>query len=238
MSDLIVAYELSPSLDFLDLLAEDPLDRKYGEAEKYNAWVYMPTRPRGLPWDGTSGTIPYPGPEPIDFVGFLDERLHQTDYLYTDDSDLKPIISKRMLYVLRSVGEFPHKAISTRIYDYGFQGQGDNNFEGVTTSPAGEFNEDYVALQLLEHVDGIDYELTEFRPSVNPAILPPQITNLVLKEPIGGFPPIFRLAKKKTTYLFVSPAAKEALEEAGIKGLDFFPQEGTLAKEASAARQV
>jgi hypothetical protein len=140
-----------------------------------------------------------------------------------------------MLYVLRSVGEFSHRVISTRIYDYGFQDQGENNYENLATLPAGEFNEDYVGLQLLEYVDGINYEQTEFRPSVNPAIMPPQITNLVLKEPVGGFPPIFRLARHRTTYLFVSPAAKEALEEAGIKGLDFFPKKGTRAQEASTA---
>ena len=237
MSYPIVAYEMTPSLDFLDLLAEDPIDREYGEAEKYNAWVYISTEPKEIPWSGTSGTIPYFGPEPIDFVGFLDERLHQTDYLYTDDSDLKPIISKRMLYVLRSVGEFPHKVISTRIYDYGFQGQGENNYEGNITPLAGEFNEDYVSLQLLEHVDGIDYERSEFRPRLNPN-RPPYITNLVLKEPIDGFPPIFRLKSEggEEVYLFVSPTAKEALEEAGIKGLDFLPKKGTRAQEASTAR--
>jgi hypothetical protein len=140
MSYPVIAYELSPSLDFVDLLAEDPMDRKYGEAEKYNAWIYVPTEPKGIPWGGTRDTIPYSGPEPIDFVGFLDERLHQTDYLYTDDSDLKPIISKRMLYILRSVGEFPHKVIYTRIYDYGFQGQGENNYEGCTTPRLRVFN--------------------------------------------------------------------------------------------------
>jgi hypothetical protein len=230
-----MSYSLWPNLDFLGSLAEDPLDREYGEAEKYNALIYKPTEPRGISWGGTTGTISYPGPEPIDFVGFLDDRLHQTDYLYTDDSDLDPIISKRMLYVLRSVGEFPHRTISTRIYDYGFQDQGNNNFEGCTTPPAGEFNEDYVSLQLLEHVDGIDYEHTKFRPSVNPAILPPRISNLVLREPINGFPPVFRLAKRRTVYLFVSPAAKEALEEAGIKGLGFTEYEGTRAQEVSTA---
>jgi hypothetical protein len=237
MSYPVVAHSLSPSLDFLNLLAEDPMDRQYGEAEKYNALIYVPTEPKGIPWSGTSGTIPYPGSEPIDFVGFLDERLHQTDYLYTNDSDLKPIISKRMLYVLRSVGEFPHKVISTRIYDYGFQAQGRNNYEGNTIPPAGEFNEDYVSLQLLEHVDGIDYEQTEFRPSVNPAILPPRITNLILQEPVGGFPPVFRLNRAgENIFLFVSPAAKEALEEAGIKGLSFTEYKGTRAQEVSAAR--
>jgi hypothetical protein len=138
-----------------------------------------------------------------------------------------------MLYVLRSIGDFPHKTISTRIYDYRFQHQGRNNYNGGINILSGEFNEDYVGLQLLEHVEGIDYEHTTFRPSQNPDILPPQISSLILKEPKGGFPPIFRLAKKKTIYLFVSHIAKEALEEAGIKGLRFHPQKGTRAAEMS-----
>jgi hypothetical protein len=140
MSYPVIAYELSPSLDYLDSLPEDPMDRAYGEAEKYNALIYKPTQAEEV----GSGLIelaePYEVPEPVDWVGFLDERLHQTDYLY---NDLRwPLISKRMLYVLRSVGEFPHKVISTRIYDYGFQDQGRNNFEGCSTPPAGDFNED------------------------------------------------------------------------------------------------
>lgn len=236
MSYPIVAYELTPNLNFLNLLAEDPMDRKYGEAEKYNAWVYVPTEPRGLPWSGTRETTPYPGPEPINFVGFLDERLHQTDYLYTDDYDLKPIISKKMLYVLRSIQDFPHKAISIRIYDYGFQDQGRNNYEGCTIPLVGEFNENYISLQLLEHIDGIDYEQTEFTPRLN-SNLPPYITNLVLKEPVDGFPPIFRLKSEggEDGSLFISSTAKKALEEAGIKGLDFTEYEGIRAQETNAA---
>jgi hypothetical protein len=232
----IVAYEMTPNLGRLDSLPEDPMDRKYGEAEDRDAWIYVPTRPRGLPWGGTTSTIPYPGPEPIDFVVFLDERLHQTDYLYTDDLDLNPIISKRMLYVLRSVADFPHKVISTRIYDYGFQDQGRYEVLGREAPLlAGKFNEDYVSLQLLEHVDGIDYDQSEFRFRLNPN-LPPYVTNLILKEPVGGFPPIFRLDRiGEDGSLFVSPAAKEALEEAGIKGLDFLEYEGTRAQEASTA---
>jgi hypothetical protein len=237
MTDSIVAYRLWPNLNFLSLLAEDPMDREYGEAEKYNAWVYKPTRPRGLSWGGTSGTIPYPGPEPIDFVGFLDDRLHLTDFLYTDDSGLQPIISKRMLYALSSVGEFFHKAISTRIYDYGFQNQGENNYEGCTILPVGEFNEDYIALQLLEHVDGIDPESCEYEDDY-PGVYPPSLIAWKMKEPIGGFPPIFRLKSDggEEVYLFISPAAKTALEEAGIKGLGFTEYEGTRAQEPSAAR--
>jgi hypothetical protein len=231
MSYPIIAYKLRPSLDFLDLLAEDPLDRKYGEAEKYNAWIYKPTQAEEVGSGLIENAEPYEVPEPVDWVGFLDERLHQTDYLYNDLG--WPLISKRMLYILRSVGEFSHKVISTRIYDYGFQDQGENNYASHTTPPSGEFNEDYVGLQTLERLDGIDYKHCEFRPRMNPN-RQPHITNLVLKEPIGGFPPIFRLNRAgEDLRLFVSPAAKEALEEAGIKGLDFFPQEGTRAQETS-----
>jgi hypothetical protein len=238
----IVAYKITHNLDRIHELPPDPLDREYGEAEDYDAITHKPTDPEkseALSWGGMTGIIPYPGPEPVNFVGFLDRLPHQTDFLSTDG--FEPIVSKRMLYVLRSVGEFPHKAISTRIYDYSFQDQGDDSYgrhdyEGPAIEPGGEFNEDYVSLQLLEHVDGISTEHSEFRPRLNPN-LPPYITNLVLKEPIGGFPPIFRLDKAGERFsLYVSATAKEALEEAGIKGLRFTEYEGTRVQEASTAR--
>jgi hypothetical protein len=232
MSYPVIAYKLSLSLNFLSSLAEDPMDREYGEAEIHNAWVYKPTQAKEVGSGLIENLEPYEVPEPVDWVGFLDERLHQTDYLYNDLG--WPLISKRMLYVLRSLGEFPHRLISTRIYDYGFQNQGENNYASHTTPPAGEFNEDYVGLQLLEHVDGIDPDSCVYEDDY-PGILPPSLISWRLKEPIGGFPPIFRV-QKKSTYLFVLPAVKEALEEAGIKGLDFFPKKGTRAQEDSAAR--
>jgi hypothetical protein len=234
MSDSIIAYRVMPSLDHLDSLPENIMDRKYGDAEDYDALLYLPTEPKDIPWGGTSGTIPYSGPEPIDFVGFLDRLPHQTDFLRIDDSDLNPIVSKRMLYVLCCVSDFPHKAISTRIYDFGFQDQGMNNYAGQTQPPTGEFNEDYVSLQLLEHVDGIDPDSCEYEDKY-PGILPPLLkTSWIMKEPVGGFPPIFRLNKAgPSVYLFVSPIAKEALEEAGIKGIRFFPRKGIRAQEMS-----
>jgi hypothetical protein len=81
MSYPIVAYKIMPSLDHLDSLPESPMDREYGEAEDYDVITHKLTRPKGLPWSGASGTIPYPGPEPINFVGFLDRLPHQTDFL-------------------------------------------------------------------------------------------------------------------------------------------------------------
>jgi hypothetical protein len=233
MSYPIVAYEVFQKLDRIHELPPDPIDREFGEVENYDALVYKSTRPRGLNWEGMTETMPYPGPEPINFVGFLNRLPHQTDFLSVND--FEPIISKRMLYILRSIGKFAHKTIATRIYDYGFQDQGRLNDEENTNPPTGIFNEDYVALQLLEHIDGIDYENSEFKPRKNPNRLT-RITNLVLKEPVNGFPPIFRLDRDdETSTLFISPAAKEALEEAGIKGLGFTEYEGTRAQEVGAS---
>jgi hypothetical protein len=232
MSYPIVAYSLWQNLDHILELPANPMDREFGEAEDYDALIYQPTQAEEVGTGLIENAEPYEVPEPVDWVGFL-ERLHQTDFLRNDLC--WPLISKRMLYVLRSVGDFLHKTIATRIYDFGFQDQGRNNDEVSKTPPAGEFNEDYVGLQLLEHIEGINYEYSEFRPRKNPNF-PPDITNLILKEPFGGFPPIFRLNRVgEDLMLFVSPAAKEALEEAGIKGLGFTEYEGTRAQEVGAS---
>jgi hypothetical protein len=224
----IVAYKITHNLGHLDSLPEDPMDRRYGQAEDHDALIYKPTQAEEVGAGLIENVEPYEVPEPVDWVGFLD-RLHQTDYFYNDLS--WPLISKRMLYVLRSVGEFPHKTISTRIYDFGFQNQGRDRFLDHHVPPDGEFIEDYVGLQLLEHVDGIDYDQSEFRFRLNPN-LPLYVTSLILKEPIGGFPPIFRLDRTgEDLSLFVSPAAKEALEEAGIKGLIFLNTKAPVFKK-------
>jgi hypothetical protein len=226
----VIAYALSHNLERLDMLPEDPMDRRYGEAEDYDALIYKPTQAEEVGTGLIENAEPYEVPEPVDWLGFL-ERLHQTDFL---QNDLRwPLISKRMLYVLRSVGDFPHKTIDTRIYDFSFQDQGRNNDEGNKTPPAGEFNEDYVGLQLLKHVDGIDPDSCEYEDDY-PGILPPSLISWRLKEPAGGFPPVFRLNRAgEDLILFVSPTAKAALEEAGIKGLRFTEYEGTPAQEVS-----
>jgi hypothetical protein len=110
-----VAYRLRLSLEHLDSLPETE-DREYGEVEDFDALIYKPTAPEGFDSSYLDRVIPYQGPEPLNWLGFLN-RLHQVDLLRGNPS--LPIMSKRMLYVLRSVGEFPHKAIPMRIFDYG-----------------------------------------------------------------------------------------------------------------------
>ncbi len=228
MTDSIVAYIVFQQLDRIHELPEDPLDREYGEAESCDVLIYNSHRQSRFSGDELTFSKPYDEPEPVEWLGFFD-RFHQTDFL---ECDLGwTLISKRMLYTLHSVGSFSYKAIPTRIYDYRFLDQGRYNLKGQTVPLMGEFNEDYVGLQLLEHLDVIDYDRTEFKFNEDPVYT--YIPKLVLREPVGGFPPIFRLTDRATTALFVSPTAKETLEEAGIKGLRFFGYEGTRAEEMS-----
>jgi hypothetical protein len=99
--------------------------------------------------------------------------------------------------------------------------------------PLGVCNKDYVVLQLLESIDAIDFENSEYEEPIAGSLLSPRINRLVLREPTNGFPPIFRLAKEHTDYLYVSQTAKQALEEAGIKGIRFIPKKGSKAAMAT-----
>jgi hypothetical protein len=224
-----VAYLLEVSLEHLESLPE-PEDREYGEAEDFDALIYKPTKPDNADDASLRRLIPYQVSEPINWLGFLD-RLPQVDFLR--GNLLWPLMSKRMLYILRSVGDFPHKTIPMRIFDYSLEDQvGD--YLNQEELPPEVCNQDYVVLQLLETTDAIDTQLSEYEQFNPNNIIPPGITRLVLREPVGGFPPIFRLARDFSSYVYVSPQAKQALEDAGIRGLQFFSEEGVRAENLTA----
>lgn len=223
----IVAYQLIETGDHLRNLP-DVMDREYGEVEDFDVIIYEPTQPEGADSSFLERIVPYGGEEPINFLGFLDRLPHQTDFL--NNELLWIIISKRTLYLLRSVGEFAHKAIPINIFDYRLENSLNNYLNMKDVSPE-ICNKDYVILQLLESVDAVDVEHSKFEEPEPDDLDPPEITHLVLREPKNGFPPIFRLAdneKFSASYfrLYVSLTAKEALEEAGIKGVCFIPKVG------------
>jgi hypothetical protein len=219
----IVAYQLELSLEHLESLPE-PEEREYGEVEDFDALIYKPTQPEGADSTLLDREIPYQGPEPINWLGFLD-RFHQLDFLHSDPS--WPIMSKRMLYILCSVGDFPHKVIPIRIFDYSLKDKVDNYLKKEYYPPE-VCNQDYVVVQLLEPTDAVDRELSKYEEPDPTSIIPPGITRLILREPIGGFPPFFFI-DELFPYLYVSPQAKQALEDAGIRGLQFFPKKGVRA---------
>jgi hypothetical protein len=226
-----VAYYLRLSLEHLNSLPE-PEDREYGEVEDFDALIYEPTAPEGFDSSFLDRVVPYQGPEPLNWLGFLN-RLHQTDFL--SDKFLCPLISKRMLYVLRSVGNFPHKAIPVRIFDYDLSfGNRLDQYLCEQELPPNICNQDYVLLQLLEFTNAVDPDLSEYEDSSLNRIIPPQITHMVLREPAEGFPPIFCIPEEFRNNLYISSQAKQALEDAGIRGLEFFPEEGVRAGSANA----
>ena len=155
-------------------------------------------------------------PEP---VGSIDEirmegllsDFDEIDYIY---SELRlPLMSQRMLSVLTSVKNFLYQTIPVVIEDTEVA-------EDSLTERSGKTNNNYVALQLLEHLDIFDREKSVYKTrSTNPNGIG-RIKKLVLKVPQEGLPPIFRITDKPTR-LYVSPEAKTALEEAEITGIRF-----------------
>jgi hypothetical protein len=155
-------------------------------------------------------------PEKITFMGF-DNLLAHTDYPYFSGMGFWPIISKKMLTTLLLAKDFPHQVIPIII-------KRANTFLQIEKENILSTNScDFVILQLLEHLDCLDMDKSEYtcvpynsNPSINRLI----VHKMVLKEPENGFPPIFRV-KENEISLYVSTEAKKALEKAGIQGLDF-----------------
>jgi hypothetical protein len=135
---------------------------------------------------------------PHKFIGKIDNRLSWLDF--PCEKFGYPIVSKKMVDTLKSVGEFNHEIKSLTIHDW--------KSEKIT--------DDFVFLHLLEWKDIIDRENSVCYPETG------RISEFALKEPKGGYPPLFRV-KDAGLKWFVSEEAKEALEGAEIKGVHFVP---------------
>jgi hypothetical protein len=136
-------------------------------------------------------------------------RIRVTDFPY--NRERWPIMSKRMLEALLSVREFPHQVIPIVMLD-------------AFTPIEFEENHDYVAVQLLEHQDVFDWEKSIYEPhSEKPnRFKSGSLEKLVLREPLAGLPPLFRIATTPLqTKLYVSAEGRTALEGVGIRGVTF-----------------
>ena len=153
-------------------------------------------------------------PAPIRF-GTTFDLLAWNDYPSTDVK--WPIMSQKMLRVLQSVGEFEHRTIPVIMLDKrlarGVAGQ---------AVPLDAENHDYMVVQLLEHLEAFDWEASTYTPHPRLPNYVRRVQKLHLKTPSGGFPPLFRLTVSPA-YLFVSAAAKLALEAAKVGGVQFIP---------------
>lgn len=130
-------------------------------------------------------------------------KINRLSWLdYPRDMLLYPIISEKLLQVLLSVSQFQHELFPLKIIDWKSEETTDN----------------FIFLHLLECIEAIDYEKSIYYED----LIPKEIQQYALKEPSGGYPPLFRVKNASLTW-FVSAEAKEALEAADIKGVRFIP---------------
>lgn len=147
--------------------------------------------------------------------------ISKIDYPLTDLNI--PILSDRMIDILKSVGTF--KAILTPVImidDTYLENVLDAKNELKPDVPV--FN-NYKALTIIERENCFDYNNSIFEPSeLNPEI-PGYIKKLVLKFD-NVLPPIFRI-KESPSKLIITGKAKEVLESNNIKGCVFEEVETT-----------
>jgi hypothetical protein len=151
----------------------------------------------------------------VKFQGY-ESSLSDTDYPYCSVS--WPIMSKRMLDVLLSVKDFPH-----RTWDIPFIGFPNNAPEGLLIKELRDgvrHDDEFLAVQLLDQLDIFDWENSTYKTYTAMPDEVMSIRKLVLKVPKEGLPPVFRL-KVYPVQLYVSPEGRTALESANIKGVRF-----------------
>lgn len=164
--------------------------------------------------DGSWHTVEFKLPETVEFET-VGDIIFQTDYPYCKPQ--WPIMSKRMLNTLLSVGAFPHQAIPVTMIDIEYYG----GPLGENALPC-EKIDNFVAVQLLEHLDLFDWEKSVYTLELEQPITINRLERMVLKEQDGGFPPLFRIATGGVrTRLYVSPQGRAALEDSDIRGVDF-----------------
>jgi hypothetical protein len=167
--------------------------------------------------DMTAGLIssrPLEIPEKVFFEANLD-TLKTIDYPINDVS--WPIMSRRMLDALLSVGHFTHRAIPVIMLD-------DTVKTGDRLDAAGNPRvgvagvKDFLAVQVTQHTDAFDWERSEYVPH-------PTLKNRVFKAKklvLRGMPlpPLFRLSAMPGP-LLVSAAGRAALVGAQMRELRF-----------------
>jgi hypothetical protein len=165
---------------------------------------------------GWIGTEHLQVPEPI---------LFEANFQVTRQSDFPcndvhwPIMSPRMIEILRGVRDFPHRLVPVQFVDREVRGPARYLPDG---SMRPELIDDrFAVVQLTEHIDCVDWERSVFeRDEIDTGVIFYSFDRLVLREPHGGFPPLFRIPARKSM-LLVSAEARRALEKAGIVGVAF-----------------
>jgi hypothetical protein len=195
-----IAYHLVHDYDHLEGTDDDAILVPFEGQDQVCGWV---------------GTRVCQVPNPVVFEANF-KVTRQSDYPCNDVN--WPIMSPRMLEILRSVGDFPHRLVPVRLVDRSVQGLARYLVDG-TIRP--ELVDDrFAAVQIIEHIDVVDWERSVFdRDEIGPGILFYSFDKLVLRGG-GELPPLFRISSSNGM-LLVSAEARSALEAAGIRGVSF-----------------
>ena len=154
--------------------------------------------------------------------------------LYADADNF--IVSQRLIDVLLSVKKFNYRKYKIVILEDGatrFQKNPEGYKSPEPYANPEEFKkkslrDDMYIFQPLEILSNVFdwensvYKQYDYDKEIN---VPSSIREFVLKEPKGGFPPVFRLKESPVT-LFISAEAREALKKAGIKGTSYLSLKG------------
>lgn len=179
-----------------------------------------------VPFDGSDDvcgwirTVRLQVPEPVLFEANFEVTRH-SDYPCNDVN--WPIMSPRMLDVLRNVGDFPHRHIPVRLLNRRVREQARHLPDGSYRPEV--VDDRFAAIQLTEHLDVVDWERSIFETSkLGDAVLY-DFRKIVIRETAGGLPPLFRIPSQMGL-LLVSADARRALEAAGLRGIKFMELPG------------
>ncbi len=196
---MTVAYRINANGDHLGD------DEETASLIKFAGWA----KPAGL-----IATTEPKFPAQILFEANLD-TLKIIDYPITDSG--WPVMSKRMLETLLSVGTFAHRKIPLVMLDDTIRQKLDADGKPLPNVLA---NHDFSAVQITEYTDAFDRERSTFVASEFIKDRVSSATKLVLKD--VPLPPLFRILAFPGP-LMVSAAAKTALEREGIRGIRYLP---------------
>jgi len=168
-------------------------------------------------------------PEVVEFIGNL-ENAAWLDHIFTAPLNVL-LISKKMVRVLESVKPFRYRLIPATIYSEKLKHLVCDKISERRTwhqvrEPALRSDE-FVILQLVDQLDCLDRDRTivdgvSFRQSGTEYLGSEQAQHLELREPEGGFPPVFFVPE--LLYYCFTQEAKQACDKAGLKGLWWRPQ--------------
>jgi hypothetical protein len=173
-------------------------------------------------------------PNPTFFYEYSKRKfITELDVLYSMEAQC--LYSERMIETLASVKEFSFQKYPIAILGdvaVKFQDNPDgykmlDPYSDPEKYKKQSIRDDMYIFQTTEVLDVFDWEKSIYKQYDfdKEANIPSSIREFVLKEPAGGFPPLFRLPFKSSN-LFVSAEARMALKLAGIKGLAFLSLKG------------